>query len=129
MKGVMSAVTELTADIPTILDQCNAEKTTREKMKKLAATFVKEILKYAQEPANQEFIFEVCRRVIIIKEQVTTLSEDRAGRMIEKLDDLILKMEEFPMIIKPETIETIKNGLLVWKQLSLVASKPPKPRA
>ena len=38
-------------------------------------------------------------------------------------------MEEFPTLVKRETIENLKDGLMMWKQLSRIAAKPPKARA
>uniref|UniRef100_A0A914YEU3 Kinesin motor domain-containing protein n=1 Tax=Panagrolaimus superbus TaxID=310955 RepID=A0A914YEU3_9BILA len=128
-KGIMSAVKDLTMDVPEILERCDGEKTTREKFKKLAATFVSEILKYVEQSFDEDFIFEVVRRAILIKENMITLTEDRAGKMVEKIKDLIKNIEKFSTFVNPSSIELLKDGLKMWQQLSYISAKPPKSRA
>jgi hypothetical protein len=124
-RGVISAVHELAADIPEILEQCSGEKTTRERFKKLSASFVAELLKYTVDSFNEELIFEVLRKAILIKEQTLTMSEDRAVKVIEKINELISAMEMLSLPLKPESVELVKNGLIMWKQLSRISCKPP----
>ena len=49
--------------------QCADEKTTRERFKKIAASFVADLLKYTDKSFEEEFIFRVLRRAIYVKEQ------------------------------------------------------------